>query len=40
MSTVIIDFNTPNKLFELELRCFVVLSFNLHGTTLIELVVY
>ena len=40
MSTEIIDFKTPNKLFELEVRGFVVLSFDLHGTTLTELAVY
>ena len=40
MSTEIIDFKTPGKLFELEVRGFVVLSFDLHGTTLIELAVY
>ena len=38
MSTEIIDFKTPSKLFELEVRGFVVLSFDLYGTTLIELV--
>ena len=39
MSTEIIDFKTPSKPFEFEVRGFVVLSFNLHGTTLIELAV-
>ncbi len=39
MSTEIIDFKTPNKLFELEVQGFVVLSFDLHVTTLIELAV-
>ncbi len=40
MSTEIIDFMTPNKLFELEFRGFVVLSFDIHGITLIKLSVY
>ena len=40
MSIEIIDFKTPSKPFEFEVRGFVVLSFNLHGTTLIELAVY
>ena len=35
MNTEIIDFKTPSKLFELEVRGFVVLTF-----TLIELAVY
>ena len=35
MSTEIIDFRTPSKLFALEVRGFVVLTF-----TLIELAVY
>jgi hypothetical protein len=39
MSTEIIHFKTPSKLFELEVRGFVVLSFDLHRTTLIELAV-
>ena len=40
MSTEIIDFKTPSKLFELKVRGFVVLGFDLDGTTLIELPVY
>ncbi len=36
MSTEIIDFKTPSKLFEFEVRGFAVLSFHLHGTILIE----
>ncbi len=40
MSTEIIDFKTPSMLFELEVRGFVVFSFDLHWTTLIELAVY
>ena len=40
MSTKIIDFKTPSKLIELEVRGFAVLSFDLHGTTLTELAVY
>ncbi len=31
---------TPSKLFEVEVRGFVVLSFDLQGTTVIELTVY
>ena len=31
MSTEIIDFKTPSKLFELEVRGFVVLNFDHHG---------
>ena len=31
MSTEIIDFKTPSKLFALEVRGFVVFSFDLHG---------
>ena len=38
MSIEIIDFKTPCKVFELEIRGFVVLT--LTGTTLIELAVY
>ena len=38
MSTEIIDFKTPCKVFELETRGFVVLT--LTGTTLIELALY
>ncbi len=34
MSTEIIDFKSPSKLFKLEVRGFVVLSFDLHRTTL------
>ncbi len=40
MSTEIIDFKTPSMLFELEVRGFVVLGFDLHATTLIELAAY
>jgi hypothetical protein len=38
MSTYIanIDFKTPSKPFELEVQGFVVLSYDLYGTTLIE----
>jgi hypothetical protein len=40
MSTGIIDFKIPSKLFDLDVRGFEVLSFDLRGTTLIELAVY
>ncbi len=33
MSTEIIDFKTPGKPFEFEVQSFVVLSFDLRGTT-------
>ena len=39
MNTAIIDFKTPRKLFELEAQSFVVLSFDLYGTTFIDLAV-
>ena len=40
MSTEIIDFKTPSKPLEFEVRGLVVVSFDLNGTTLIELAVY
>ena len=39
MRTEIINFQTPSKLFELEVQGFVVLSFDFSRTTLIELAV-
>ncbi len=40
MSTEKIDVKTPSKLFEFEVRGFVVLRIDLHGTTLTELLAY
>ena len=38
MSAQIIYFKTPSKLFELEVRGFVVLSFDLHGSRATSLI--